>query len=433
MPVIDQIRHFRPNLHQAAILLLASPILIHSTTLYNYIPMYAYNLNRYASLIVLAVLGILALFNQRKIMIPTPRLMIVGLICLGIAASELVNHGNTLPGEALYLIICLLGWLILSGIKREHGSEQDLVLFAYVLAASALLYSVNAIFTILPHCIYDQDCLYYNTAPLGFENRRMLNEMQALMIPALAYLALRASNNKIAILLVGILSVQLCHLYITGGRAAMLGSFFALVAMVFMERKQWRKLSTTLAPALLISLVMYLGLKYLDQESLTELNIRTTSSGRWELWQMAWQGGLSSPWLGNGPGSFALLGQSVAHPHNFWLGVWHDLGVIASVATIVVTALIYITTLKLKSTLLTMLVIGLSSSYLFGGHFYPFVVICSLTVISQVVKTPNESPKFHEKGIFTILIILCLVFVSLYSAPETEAKTNPRLWLHPAN
>ena len=427
MSVIDQIRHFRPNLHQAAILLLASPILIHSTTLYNYIPMYAYNLNRYASLIVLAMLGILALFNQRKIMIPTPRLMIVALICLGIAASELVNHGNTLPGEALYLIICLLGWLILSGIKKEHGSEQDLMLFAYVLAASALLYSVNAMATILPHCLFDQDCLYYNTAPLGFENRRIYNEMQALMIPALAYLALRASNNRIVVLLVGILSVQLGHLYITGGRAAMLGSFGALLAMTYLERHHWRKLSIILAPALLISLAMYLGLKYLDQQPITDLNIRTSSSGRWELWQIAWQGGLNSPWLGNGPGSFALLGLSVGSPHNFWMTVWHDLGILFALLMLALTGVALHRVYLTKNSLLTALGLGLLSSYLFGGHFTSLSVLASLILLSQLAR-PNQTKMLS--WVFSVGLLLSITIFAWNYQPATENfQLKPRLWL----
>jgi O-antigen ligase len=62
--------------------------------------------------------------------------------------------------------------------------------------------------------------------------------------------------------------------------------------------------------------------------------VAINSSGRMEMWDMLWTSAVRTPILGQGPGSSSLIidyyftTPGVAHPHNDYLRLFHDLGLV---------------------------------------------------------------------------------------------------------
>src|SRR5690606_35083896 len=62
-----------------------------------------------------------------------------------------------------------------------------------------------------------------------------------------------------------------------------------------------------------------------------DASVRFNTSGRANIWRAVWQSALSSPVIGKGFGSSAALLKKrfgIEHPHNEYLRVFHDLGVL---------------------------------------------------------------------------------------------------------
>jgi O-antigen ligase len=61
--------------------------------------------------------------------------------------------------------------------------------------------------------------------------------------------------------------------------------------------------------------------------------LRFNTSGRTELWSFTWHRALEHPWFGGGPGDaqnaiIPVFGERISHPHNDFLRLFNDLGVV---------------------------------------------------------------------------------------------------------
>lgn len=67
-----------------------------------------------------------------------------------------------------------------------------------------------------------------------------------------------------------------------------------------------------------------------DVESVGGVSINV--SGRDNVWSVVWQSGLTAPWIGHGAGSSEILlieqAFGVSHPHNEYLRIFHDFGLV---------------------------------------------------------------------------------------------------------
>jgi O-antigen ligase len=81
-----------------------------------------------------------------------------------------------------------------------------------------------------------------------------------------------------------------------------------------------------------IDLIPPLHERFAEGDLVSFGGIAINVSGRDNVWSVVWQSALRSPWIGQGPGSsdLALLGQGfkVSQPHNEYLRVFHDFGII---------------------------------------------------------------------------------------------------------
>ncbi|MBO3457595.1 O-antigen ligase family protein [Aetokthonos hydrillicola Thurmond2011] len=102
--------------------------------------------------------------------------------------------------------------------------------------------------------------------------------------------------------------------------------------------KGWLRMIFTI---LLIVTVSYLAFNYVQPirdrftsvgDNATVGGVQVNTSGRNDAWQVAYASAIESPWIGKGPGSVtnALVasGSNINHPHNDYLRIFHDYGLI---------------------------------------------------------------------------------------------------------
>lgn len=123
-------------------------------------------------------------------------------------------------------------------------------------------------------------------------------------------------------------------LWFDGARAALLSILMGLV-VVFIFSKQHRKLVLGTAAIILFSFAVY-QLTYYFYNQIHEVEkslniIRTTTSGRWELWGYAYQKWIEQPWRGVGGNFLASTDYPLNHLHNFYLKLIFEWGVLGFV------------------------------------------------------------------------------------------------------
>ena len=120
-------------------------------------------------------------------------------------------------------------------------------------------------------------------------------------------------------------------LWFDGARAALLSVLMGLV-VIFIFSTQHRKLVLGTAVVILSYFAVY-HLTYYFYSQIhdvdTSLNvIRTSSSGRWELWNYAYQKWIEQPWKGMGGNFLAQTDYPLNHLHNFYLKLIFEWGVL---------------------------------------------------------------------------------------------------------
>jgi O-antigen ligase len=87
-----------------------------------------------------------------------------------------------------------------------------------------------------------------------------------------------------------------------------------------------------------IDLIPPLHDRFAEGDLIRFSGIAINVSGRDNVWSVVWQSALRSPWIGQGPGSGDLVvlaqGFKVSQPHNEYLRILHDFGLVGLVAWI---------------------------------------------------------------------------------------------------
>ena len=120
-------------------------------------------------------------------------------------------------------------------------------------------------------------------------------------------------------------------LWFDGARAALLSILMGLV-VVFIFSKQHRKLVLSTAAVILFSFFIY-QLTYYFYNQIYDVDrslnvIRTSSSGRWELWSYVYQKWIEQPWKGVGGNFLATTNYPLNHLHNFYLKLIFEWGIL---------------------------------------------------------------------------------------------------------
>lgn len=403
----------------------------------------------------------------------TPQTLLAGILLLGIASS-FMSHQPLWAFTELSLFIGCFSLAIACRNQRDHlGPRVDTYLLftlAFVVAAITVKflasYAAALVFKerLEPIAMLD-----------GFVNLRHLGQFQTLSMPLLA-LPLLLPNSSKRLRFGAMLMLILWWLTIITGetRACFLALGCAVVVMLPLGplAKRWITLQAiALATATLAFWVFMRWLPALRGISapITEAGLlRTSLSGREELWSYCIQLIHEHPWLGAGPMHFADQTRfSYAHPHQSilqWASEWGLPSLCLVVALLVISGLAVLRTVYsarsktdaesiLRLCLLGSLTGLAAQSMVDGVTVMPYTQIW-LAIIAgwlwglQPASIAASSPTKHSR-ILALLILLpallaagCLSHVALrdykmletMNLPDTPARPGkgadpPRFWL----
>ena len=176
------------------------------------------------------------------------------------------------------------------------------------------------------------------TLLVGFSNPRFPAQLQVLTVPLLP-LAIRLAPSAFwRACLVGVAALWWMCLIGSGSRTGWIALAVASLAVSFLgaEGRRWLKWQAALAAtgALLWLVLFHFLPALLSIDAALEggrLSNFESVGYRWELWRISVASALAHPLLGVGPMHFAYVDNGLgAHPHNFWLQLAAEWGVLAT-------------------------------------------------------------------------------------------------------
>lgn len=137
--------------------------------------------------------------------------------------------------------------------------------------------------------------------------------------------------------------------------------------------------------------------------------IALNTSGRSTLWEITSESAAKAPWFGHGPGSAnELIGgmfDNIAHPHNDYLRLYHDFGMVgAALFTVGMLMLLYRVWVRARRTddqihwiavvaLLGVLVAALTDNVI----VYPFVMVPLGVLVGSSLAQPSPAPRAKRR------------------------------------
>ncbi|MDZ7757447.1 MAG: O-antigen ligase family protein [Rhodohalobacter sp.] len=172
---------------------------------------------------------------------------------------------------------------------------------------------------------------------LYFVNRRFFNHTQTWTFPLLIGLTVFLKRSKgyknFSPLIFILISIWWMLLYQSGGRGTTLSVFVAGAFLWIVSKKDF----TPLVKPLVLSSLAGWGLKYLLFDlpySGSGQAVLRTNNNRTFRWEGALEVWWENPWFGIGPGHYGEIGptQFVGHPHNYYLQILSEWGIIAFIS-----------------------------------------------------------------------------------------------------
>jgi hypothetical protein len=299
---------------------------------------------------------------------PLGVLISIGLFCLFSGFSAFASPD---PYTSIgYLIFTIWGiWVVLQFNTNMTAADFDKAFRIY----SILISLAMASYTFL---------LYTPNVRLG-EDAEVLNPNSIAMICMSGFIAAFAFENFM--LKIIFVSINATVLVLTGSRASAAGLILAIGVFLWSRRKEWSTTNVIMFWLILIYLTTILILwwnslmgpvkdYFLLQDRSRGL---ATGSGRFVLWQEAWELFLSNPLFGVGYRVHEGLMPSQASAHNGYLAILAEIGIVGS------AALVYpiwrgITFLRLKNTfepaVCYAVLIALCIAYLYVALFERYLI-----------------------------------------------------------
>ena len=283
----------------------------------------------------------------------------------------------------------------------------------------------------------------------GYVNVRFFNQLQAMVIPLL-FLPCFFTNltkferiSKVAIALHWVALLQ------TEARGAMLSLIVGGgLIWLFADAISRRRLFSIFWQSLIMGIIIWLVLIVAIPAWLVgggNLQIRTSSSGRLDLWLYVLSNMSNQGWLGFGPMSFAWAeGKPLpnAHPHNSVMQLLYEYGVIVCVfVTLWILRLVYNQLSSITSAAqaakipyVYAMLSGLLYSQFSGVAVMPFAQLLLVFVIAQLVsftRQQNYVLKVRGKLIFIAFVTLAAgVILHSYKHTDLQLTSFPRIWVN---
>ncbi len=267
-------------------------------------------------------------FRELQSILPRWAFMALAMaFVLGTASTLRFSHPGYGLLEIAMLLLLILCTIATAAARRLSGNYFDRLALLIVITVGAIV-AVTEFMGFLAAWLAGNE-FSYDQMLVRFAHPRFYNQLQTFSIPLIAALPFVFNARKgLKVLAVILIGVQWCLVVISGGRGSTISLITTLVAAAFLfpvRRRSW--MSIHLA-GLIMGLMIYLGLVFANQlfvpgtgkfieESVGRPLI--TSTGRVQMWEMAWKEALEQPALGSGPAGFACNSPPAtpSHPHNF--------------------------------------------------------------------------------------------------------------------
>lgn len=228
--------------------------------------------------------------------------------------------------DLMLLIIIVMIPFYLGLELKQYNKLQFLnhsLLFLVICSAFPVLFitlSINDLF---------RDGIWYSWQ-MNAGNIRIYNSVVVPIIFLVIYL--KSINYKyISYIYPLIVFLLTLGLWFDGARAALLSILMGL-AVIFIFSKQYRKLVLGTGAVILFSFAVCNFTYYFYNQIYgvyKSLNIiRTSTSGRWELWNYVYPKWVEQPWKGVGGNFLATTNYPLNHLHNFYLKLIFEWGIL---------------------------------------------------------------------------------------------------------
>jgi putative inorganic carbon (hco3(-)) transporter len=168
---------------------------------------------------------------------------------------------------------------------------------------------------------------------IGFENPRMLNQLQSWLLPTATLLCLRFRGARgWRYLFWFLLITSWCQLWLSGGRGTMLGIAAGVAVAAVLFGREGRRFALAHAWPAAVGFALYQGFFRLlwPSESVGMFARSSAGSGREEIWPAAWQMFLDAALLGQGPQAFGWGPSVFRSPHNTPLQLLAEWGLVGT-------------------------------------------------------------------------------------------------------
>ena len=376
------------------------------------------------------------------------RTKILILVFFAFVVLSTINAELTRP--AVYDLAFLIGALLLvttiTLVSKEYARE---ILITLTLISVLLFLSVISFVWL--QLYHGYDITIHST--FGFTNIRFLNRIQVWLIIPIVYLYVTSISPQARFLLVFCLSINISLLIATDARGASVALFGAIILLIITESSIRRDLILLSVKSIVIGFLLkvvlidptpsFLLTTHSIDFSLGE--IRTTSSGRWEIWKSIFS---NISFLGLGGEGYVCHSTSINGPHNSLLLILANWGVIPSIIFILLGLTLFQNVLQKKRqiqrflgiNLLAGLAYSLVSSVLDTSLSQLMAIIC-LAMYWGVTKekksiVENERLDYTRgtKLLFIISFISLLVIIDILITRTnsyqviTETMMKPKFW-----
>jgi hypothetical protein len=344
------------------------------------------------------------------------------------------------------LLICAFIFFVISMRSFERGTINFGV-YTFLLLFSVFTFVKYILFLLFSYA----DAHSFNIHGLisGYVNVRFFNQLQVMVMPLLFLPFFSQNLARFKSISFIVISLHWTVLLQTEARGAILSLILASSLIMFflsaVSRKQFIfTLLQTILLGIFLWLVFIIIIPYWLMDS-ANLQIRTSSSGRIDLWLYVLTSILDSLWLGFGPMSFAWAeGKPLphAHPHNAVMQVLYEYGVIVCLATTIwVISRIYnkLTILKqVKNTraipISYAVLSGLIYSSFSGIAVMPFAQLMLVFLLAMLISFDELDVYKLGKPVRVMLFLLVsagsYLLLTTYGHEDLFMSWFPRVWIN---
>lgn len=341
----------------------------------------------------------------------------------------------------LFIIVDLLLFYLLYKIFKILDYNEWITKIIVLSSLTIFLMLPLAVWDYLTTGIYAQ-----NWYPLPW-NIRVYNSYFLVISIFTAWLYL--TEIKLKYLYLFILYLSFLSILLDNGRSATLAySVFMSILVIYNRSDRSRLIITYSASWISYIFITYLSTLNVSDSSTSGLQIvRMTSSLRFNLWNNAYECWLEHPIIGCGFYQMDTYPRLAAHPHNLFIQVLTETGLIGFgfLTVIIVTILKYIDWNFKKNYFVLAALFSISIDMSLSGiHIYPITQISLLWLFVFLLKNPIFYHSYHFVDILTverkydkyisiivfivITVLFIFIFINTTIFSLDTPSTPPRFW-----